>query len=278
MLRKFIIIPVVLVCFLLAGCDQKALIEKFVPKDDDALARRFLELVRTGDYVAAEKMLDASLRGEKSMEGFRELNAVLAHGGQLSVEVIGVHTFSSLSDNTKNTNLTYQIRFDDAYAAGNVSIQHAAGTATVYSARFQLLPDSLESVNRFTFSGKSIVHYLVFAACIAVPVFVIFTLVVCVRTPVHRKWLWIIFILIGIGQFQFAWTTGQYDVKWFSFSLFGAGVMRSSSYASWIFSFSVPLGAIVFLALRRKLRLSGKPEKPPPLPPPLPPQQQPPPA
>ena len=49
---------------LLAGCDQKALLQKFVPKDDDAFARRFLDAVRTGNYTTADQMLDSSLRSE----------------------------------------------------------------------------------------------------------------------------------------------------------------------------------------------------------------------
>jgi len=262
---------VILACLLLAGCDQQAVIEKFVPKDDDAFARRFLELVRTGDYAAASQMLDLSQQGKKSEAGLRSLNTVLAHGGQLSVEVIGFNISSNLSGGNKLMDLSYQIRFADMYAAGDVVIQHtAAGGATILGAHFQLLPDSLKEINRFTFSGKSIVHYLIFAICIAAPVLIIFALIACIRTPIRKKWLWIIFILMGFGQFQFAWTSGQLGVRLFYFTILGAGVMRSSSYASWIFSFSAPLGAILFLALRRKLRLPDKPKTPPPLPPPPP--------
>ena len=278
MLRKLcpIISPIILAlaCFLLAGCDQKALVEKFVPKDDDAMARRFLEMVRTGDYAAATQMLDAALQGGKAEEGLRSLNTVLAHGKQLSVEVIGCNSVSSLGDGTKRTDLTYQIRFADAWAVGYVNIQHySGGNTTILASRFQWVPDSLENINRFTFSGKSVAHYLVFAICIAMPLFIIFTLVVCIRTPVRRrKWLWVIFILLGFGKFQFAWTSGQFGVQPLSFLFLGASVFRPSLYASWVFSFAVPLGAIIFLGTRRKLRAPDKPKEPalPPLPP-LPP-------
>ena len=270
---------VFLACLLFAGCDYKALIEKNLPKEDDAIARRFLELVRTGDYVAADQMLDASLRGEKSETGFRELNSVLAHGEQLSVEVIGLHLFSNFPGDTKRTALTYQIRFADRWAVGTVTVQRVSGDATILGARFNWVPDSLESIHQFTFSGKTVGHYLVLAICIAVPVFIIFALVVCIRTPLRRrKWLWIIFILLGIGKFQLAWTSGLFGVQILSVSLLGAGMLRSSPYASWILSFGVPLGAIVFLAMRRKLRAPDKPgdlTAPPPVPPPLPPSAAP---
>jgi len=262
---------VILASLLLAGCDQK----KPFPKDDDAMARRFLELVQAGDYASAKQMLDAS-QGLEVESGFGEINRVLNHDKQLSFEAIKFSTgyIYSYGRNSKGetqiTYLTYQIRFADGWATGYVNIRHTAGSATISDAHFQLLPDSLKPLNRFTFSGKSIVHYLVFAACIAVPLFIIFTLIMCIRTPVRRKWLWVIFILFGFVQFQFAWTSGQFGVRLLYFTLLGAGAMRSSPYASWIFSFSVPLGAILFLALRKKLRMPDKSSTPPPLPPPPP--------
>ena len=269
------------VCFLLAGCNynEKAFIEKFLPKDDDALARQFLELVRTGDFAIADKMLEPSLRGEKSEEGFYQLRSVLAHGEQLSFEPIGlnINSFSQLgsdSNKVKRTRISYQIHFaDDKWAAGDVIIQYKSNSSTILSARFNLFPDSLESLNRFTFSEKSIAHYLVFALVIALPVFIIYTLVVCARTPMlRRKWLWILFILFGYPMFQFDWTSGHFGVQLCSIWLLGGGVFSASTHSPWIFSFCVPLGAIVFWIVRHKLRApeTDKTETPPPAPPTLP--------
>ncbi len=249
----------VVIGLLLAGCDQKALLQKFVPKDDDAFARRFLDAVRAGDYSVADQMLDASLRGEKSASGFHDLNGVLAHGEPISVEVIGSNVFTNASTQgtTRTTNLSYQIHFPDSWAAGNVVVGHPSGAMSVLGSHFQPIPDSLESLNRFTFAGKSFVHYLVFAACIAVPAFILVTLVVCIRSRIRRKWLWIIFILLGFVQFRFDWSSGQFAVQLISFALFGASFFRTSPYAPWILGFAIPVGAILFLLLRRRLLIDN---------------------
>lgn len=226
---------------LLTGCDQKALLQKFVPKDDDAFARRFLDVVRAGDYAAADQMLDTSLRGEKSSSGLHELSGVLAHGEPMSVEVIGCNLFTNASSqgSTRTTNLSYQIHFQDSWAAGNVLIGHPSGAASVLGSHFQPIPDSLEVLNRFTFAGKSFVHYLVFAACIIEPTLVVIALVVCILSRIRRKWLWIIFILLGFVQFRFDWASGHFDVQPISFALFGASAFRPSSYAPWILGFAI---------------------------------------
>jgi hypothetical protein len=255
MLRKLHFVAIV--GLLLASCDYKAFLQKFVPKDDDAFAHRFLDAVRTGDYAAADQMLDASLRGEKSASGLHDLNGVLAHGEPVSVEIIGCNIFTNASPQgmTRTTNLSYQIHFPDSWAAGNVIVGHPSGGMSVLGSRFQPIPDSLEVLNRFTFAGKSLPHYLVFTACIAVPVFILVTLMMCIRSPIRRKWLWIVFILLGFIQFRFDWTSGQFQVQPISFALFGAGAFRLSPYAPWILSFAIPIGAIIFLLLRRRLLL-----------------------
>jgi hypothetical protein len=255
MFRKVLVLA--LIALLLAGCDQKALLQKFVPKDDDAFARRFLDAVRTGDYGAADQMLDASLRSEKSASGLHELNGVLAHGEPLSVEVIGCNVFTNASTQgtTRTTNLSYQIHFSGSWAAGNVVIAHPAGAMSVLGSRFQPIPDSLEVLSRFTFAGKSLVHYLVFAACIAVPAFILVALIVCIRSRIRRKWLWIIFILLGFVQFRLDWASGHIAIQPLSFLLFGASAFRPSSYAPWILGFAIPVGAITFLVVRRRLLL-----------------------
>ncbi len=240
---------------LLAGCDQKALLHKFVPKDDDAFARRFLDAVRSGDYTAADQMLVPSLRGAKSENGLREINLVLAHGEPISVEIIGCNVFTNASSQgtLRTANLSYQIHFPDSWAAGNIAVGHRERAAAVVDTHFQSIPDSLEALYRFTFSGKSVVHYLVFAACIIIPFFILVTLIVCIRSRIRRKWLWIIFILLGFVQFHFDWSTGHFGVQPISFLLFGASCFRPSTYAPWILGFAIPVGAILFLALRQQL-------------------------
>jgi hypothetical protein len=254
----------VVIGFLLAGCDQKALLQKFVPKDDDAFARRFLDAVRAGDYDAADQMLDAALRGAKSASGLHDLNRVLAHGEPLSVEVIGCNVFTNASTQgtTRTTNLSYQIHFSDSWAAGNVALGHPGGAMSVLGSHFQPVPDSLEALNRFTLTGKSMVHYLVFAACIAVPAFILVALVVCIRSRIRRKWLWIIFILLGFVQSRLDWASGHVEVQPISFALFGASAFKPGPYAPWTLGFSIPVGAIIFLVFRRRLLLDDATQGP----------------
>jgi hypothetical protein len=61
-----------------------------------------------------------------------------------------------------------------------------------------------------------------------------------------RKWLWVLFILAGVGKFAVNWTSGEWGIAPLSLQLLSASAV-ASLYGPWILSFSLPLGAIVFL-------------------------------
>lgn len=89
---------------------------------------------------------------------------------------------------------------------------------------------------------------------------ILVALIVCIRSRIRRKWLWIIFILLGFVQFRFDWSSGQFNVQPASLMLFGASFMRLGPYAPWILGFAIPVGAITFLLLRRWLIIEEAPK------------------
>ena len=259
--RSFVITGFVMALSLvLAAClDQKAMLQKLVPKDDDAFARRFIEAVRKGDYATTDKMLDPSLKGPEAKEGLKNLHHLAAQGEPLSVETIGC--YFEYVNGQHRTNLSYQIHFPTVWLVGNVYLDPKPGAQTVLGIHFKPIPESLEVLSAFTLHGKSWFHYLVLAVCLVNPLFILSTLVVCARTRLKRKWVWIVFILFGICVLRLDWTTGQFDLRPLYVQVLGASVFRPEN---WVLGASVPLGAILFLVRRRKLALTdAAPEAPP---------------
>ena len=122
----------------------------------------------------------------------------------------------------------------------------------------QPLPASLEEINRFTLEGRGVLHYLVLALAVALPIYSLAVLVLCLRTPMRlgRKALWSLAILLGVATFHFNWTTGEVVVDPLRAQLLSAAYTRSGL-GPWIFSLSFPLGAAVFLLTQPSLRASA---------------------
>lgn len=278
MLPRALLLGVLLVYALLsAACSPKEAVRRMTPPEDDKLARQFLSEVRAGQYTMASKRLSAKISPADATKGLKELRDVLNEGEERSIEVIGVNwmAFASTKNGaSKTTNLSYQIEHSKGWLAGTVVIAHEAGVASITSARFNRIPASLEELNRFTFANKGAGHYAIFAAAIAVVVFIIWTLVVCARSTIRRKWLWVIFILLGIGTVKLNWSTGETRVQPISVQLLGASGSAAGPYAPWTIGVSLPLGAIVFLLRRKRLVESAAnplPQPPSEIEPPTPP-------
>ena len=115
-----------------------------------------------------------------------------------------------------------------------------------------------KEINAFTLASKGVAQYSVLLLAITVPIFILFTLVVCIRTPVPRKkWLWIVSILLGVGAVQVSWTDGAYAIQLISVQLFGASAGSAGPASPWIISVSIPLGAIMFWFKRRRFNLQS---------------------
>lgn len=249
-MKKWLII--ILTVFL-AACSQKAWIEKFVDADKQKIARDYIQRLQDGDLEALATELDPGLRKGNEVELLRTMRGMMPPGAPTVTDLVGYQTNRTLQDS--NYNVTFQFGYDSKWIIVNAAWRERTDTPRqITGMRVVPLERSLQETNAFTFKRAGPTHYLFLAATIIVPLFILTTLVVCIRTRIQRrKWLWIVFVLVGFVQFSFNWTTGAMAYKLLYFQLFGAGAMASGIYMPWIFSFSLPVGAIAFWFKRRQL-------------------------
>jgi len=236
----------------LAGCDQQAAFERFIPKEESALAKQVLARFFANDSAATERQLDPSVITPSVHAALEQMAAMFPPEPAKRVTTVGANTLAV--DQVTTYNLTFEHEFSHAWLLSNVVLRKRGTHTTVLGLHVSPMTQSLEAQNRFTFAGKGALHYVVFALAIAIPVFIVFTLVLCARTRIaRRKWLWLIFVALGVVQLSLSWTDGSFAVRPLQFALLGSGYVRSGPYAPFIFNISFPLGAVVFLLKRRSL-------------------------
>jgi hypothetical protein len=242
-----------LLALMLAACDQEAMFEKFVPKEESALAKELIAKLAAGDFAAVESRLDSKLKTPDVRERLQQMARALPRGEPKSVQTVGTNTNTSSAATTYN--LTYEYEYQEGWVVANTVLERRDGQVTLQGIHFLPSQQSLATINRFTFEGKGVAHYIVFALAIAIPLFIVYALVVCARTKFpRRKWLWLVFVAVGLVQFQFNWTNGAWGVQPLSFALLGAGFTQSGPVAPYIFTLAFPLGAVIFLAKRYSQR------------------------
>ncbi len=241
----------------LVGCSQQMLLEKFAPPEDQAFAESQIQLLRSRDFEPIEKAMEPRLVGPNFRETLSQMADMIPAGDPDSVKLVGVNVstnYSSMKSSETFSNITYEYSYPNKWLLINVATRKTSRGVTIVGFRVQPLDQSLEDQNRFTLSGKSVLQYTVLGLAIAIPLFSLCVLVLCVRTPLkRRKWLWIVFILLGFGRLAVNWTTGEWLISPLYIQLLGASVF-APLYGPWTIAVSVPLGAILFLIKRDKLR------------------------
>jgi hypothetical protein len=239
----------------LGGCSQKAMLDAFermIPKEESTQAKTVLASLQKRDISSVKIFIHPDQTTPDLDQKLQSLSAIFPSGEPLQAKVVGANTF--IINETKTTNLTLQYEYPGPiWILANVVIQSVGNKWAVTGLNAQSIPTSLEESSRFTFKEKTPLHFVMLILAGAVAVFVLFSLVVCIRTPVpKKKWLWIIFVLFGVGQFIIDWGSGQFRFNPLGFQLFGFGASKAGPYAPWFITVSLPIGAIVFLFKRKK--------------------------
>ena len=247
-MRYFIFVAVLLLG-LIAGCDQSRQLKAMTPSRDEQTAKSYIDLLREHKFEQIEQDIDPGIKAPNLHDTLVEMAELIPARDPTSVKVVGANTFKS--PDVYKSNITFEYQFSDKWLLANVAIQKKDGVSTIIGFNVNRLSDSLENLNKFELAGKSMLQYVVLAGTILIPLFSLYALVLCARTRIaKRKWLWIVFILFGIGRFAVNWTTGQWGFMPLYFQLFGAGAF-APLYGAWTLSISLPLGAIWFLVRRK---------------------------
>jgi len=246
-LRLFAVIFLVVI----GGCDQATMMKTMTPAEDEQAARGYIDLLRTNQFARIEEDLNPDIKTPNVHDTLIKMAALIPSQDPQSVKVVGSNI--SQSPELYQSNITFEYQFPNKWLLANVARQKKDGVTTIIGLNVTPISDSLENLNKFTLSGKSPLHYAVLFAVVLVPLFTLFVLVLCIRTRMkRRKWLWIILIILGFGKFTINWTTGQWSITPLAIQLFGASTY-SPPYGAWVLSASLPLGAILFLLVRKML-------------------------
>lgn len=246
----------------LAGCDStQDIIESFAGETLDIAKERINEF-RTGDREELLSILTPELGEKLNTENVEKIRSYFP---EAEAEAINLVTYkytliSSEGAGQGSSEVLLQYAYQDYWLlVGTVLVPDIDGTLLIAGLHVEPLRANLRDIHAFTFSGKSILHYLVYEMFVIVPLFIIATLFFCWRTPIpRRKWLWIIFIIFGLTSISFNWTSGQYSFVPLGFVLFGSAFFRGSLYTPLILQTSIPVGAILFWIRRRKWLADAK--------------------
>ena len=231
-----------LLSILIVACDQQARFEELVPKDEAAFAERYLQQLARGDLDAVEAKLDPPIVSPEIRAELAALSESFPKTNPKNIKLVGSNT--RVDDERWQAQFTFEYEYPGQWLLAGVAMHRDGADLLIDGVNVEHIVDSIENIHRFTLEGKTPVHYAVLLAAGAVVVFIIYSLVLCIRSPhTGRRWVWIIFILLGLGTVNLNWTTGVLDFAPIHVLLFGVGFQKLL-YAAPLVQVALPVGAL----------------------------------
>jgi hypothetical protein len=212
------------------------------------VAQRYLDDIRTDNADPVFAAMQPQYQTEAAHLTLFKMTDVFPKQKLRSVKLVGSQVFTTPDRTTYN--LTYEYEFANAWVLGHVFLVRTGKTLQIGQIDVTPMTMSLEQQNAFTLTGKSPGQYLFLGLAILFPIFTIGTAIMCFFTPIpRRRWLWVIFVLIGFISISLNWTNGAWAWQLISFVLFGASYAQAP-YGPPIIQIALPLGAIYFWTKR----------------------------
>ncbi len=223
--------------------DQK----EIASNEADRFARQFIIDIQQHKIDKCLTKVADNMRTEKGREFISNVASNISTLQLDSLKLINASYTKFFGDDpTTNYTLEYEQVIGDQsiYFFFNIHKKKDNLKITGFDARWMEAP--LKEIHAFNLGGKPVINYVFLILAIASAGFILFTLVVVIRTPMKRKWLWVIVVLFGFVKFKLNWTTSEFDFNLLSFQLFGSGYFKASEVAPLILTFSLPVFAIAF--------------------------------
>ena len=241
-----------LTLLLVAGCEpsMQAISSKSAA---DPVARRTIELVQLGRTVEALVNFEPSVLPNNAVEVFAGMRRVLPESSTASIELVFWRWFKSLVQDRVDETCVFHVKGRARSALVFITARTESGKTLLTGFRAQAAPANLWDANPFRLRGMSLVQYALLISAVIVPLFMLGTALACVRSTRRRKWLWVPFIIVGIGKFGVQCVAGgQFFLQPLMFQLLGVTVFKFPVYEPWVVAVSLPLGALVYWITNRK--------------------------
>jgi hypothetical protein len=252
---RFVYLVAIAFCAFLVGCDQAALMKKFTPPEEESIAKSYVALLQQGKFDQIEHDLDSSLIDSNLRNTLSKMAAFFPSESPQSVKVVGAHIYRD--EQSSKVDITFEYQFPSKWLLVNVTTQKNGDVRTVIGLHVTPIADSLENLNKFTLVGKSALQYLTLVCDVGSLLFTLYVFALCIRSKdMNRKWLWLIVVLVGVGKFAVNWGTGQWTYQLIAIQI-PCFSMTHPLYGPWTVAAYVPLGAMVFLHRRWKMKTTG---------------------
>jgi hypothetical protein len=245
---------IALIAMFLQGCGIPQSPNEFDKTPEAELLKATVNKLVSHEYTTIESLMDPRVQQSDIKQALEQLRSIVPVGAPTHLEPVAwnfVKTASTTSGSSASRSANVAIEYTypgPKWIVASASLSGEPGQFRIVSFNVEPLAAPLSELNAFTLKGKSAAHYLFVLLPTIACIISVYAFVRCLRTKgLKRKWLWSLFTLVGVGAFSMNWTSGAIFMNILHFNFLSAAFMRSGWLGPWVVTFSIPVGALVFL-------------------------------
>lgn len=234
---------------------------KKIPNEVSAIGNQALVNFLERDYQSTMKLfVDEANNKENFLESLIKISNYISGLGKLEDSEIVGYQFN-VNNGVRFDSVTLQLKFSEEYILYSFVATKEGTQYRLYRTNFNKIEGSLKEINKFDFNNTGLIHYVVLVLGVVFFVFSVYTAAVCFSSNKKRRVLWSIFALSGIAKFILVWNTGEWNISLLNINIPTFLISRAGSVASFVFSISFPLGAILYWAFKHNKNEEVKSEE-----------------
>lgn len=220
------------------------MIEKLSNSGERLFATRVIVAARAGDVRALRASAEPDLTDQLTPEVVRKLQTGIPPVGRIVLATVFVETTANGTFKTFN----HEVGAGNRWAMVQVVMRTDTAAPQLIGLHTYPTPVQPIKVNDFGQRPLTIGGALWLIAMIAAFATSLAGVVIAWRRKtMRRRWLWVIGSALPVVTLTMNWTTGAWQVTPVSVLVLGAAGMRSGPFMPWLFSFAIPVVALIVI-------------------------------
>lgn len=240
-------------CLLLSACSMARWNEKLSTPEDRKMALHTIADLRAGNATALSKIMDPELFAETRTQ-FASVAKSINAPGTPALVTVAKNVMTGPTSSRTITCLNYEYGAEKRWILAEICIQADDYSRRVIGWHAWAFDQRPSAANDLSFGKLGWLGYLWILAMIGALGTTLTGAILAIRSKgIKFRWLWAISSLLGFAQFAHYFGTEAWAIRPIYVSLLGAAILRTSPLQPWMASFSLPVVAIIFMLLRKRL-------------------------
>ena len=231
--------------------------ENIIDEEYNKMCQDFFKLLNQKKIEEAKTNINFELLTNFPKYDLEKYLSYFENNDKLDVKIVEYQEYPM--NNNKMVNIAYQTNYLNKYIISLFEIAKINNIPYIVGLRFRESNVSMIRLNSINLSEKSernkiSRHYTLLFLGSAILVFILVVFIICLFTKISKKILWLFFIFVGLGNITLNWTNGEFFQNLFTINIPTISFWQYSPYHPCILKISFPIGAVLFLIKRNKIK------------------------